>query len=72
MLGEPQRNDGQTGDARMRLHVGQRGGQLVPVVQARAQHDLRVNLDPRGKQALEHLDAARRMPADQVDAAPRA
>ena len=49
----------------MRLDPVERRDELVAVVDARAQHDLRMDLDATREQTLEHLDAARGTRADQ-------
>ena len=76
VLGVAERHDGERGDAGPGLHPVERGRELGAVVDAGAEHDLGVDLDAAGEQALEHLDspvgtaadeAAAHLRADRVD-----
>ena len=58
MLGKAERHDAQAGDLLMFLAVAQGLFQLLAVVHAGAQHDLRVNLDAGCHDGLEHVQAA--------------
>ena len=58
MLGKAQWHDAQARDLLMLLAVAQGLFQLLAVVHAGAQHDLRVNLDAGGHDGLEHIHAA--------------
>ena len=58
MLGKAQRHNAQAGDLFVLLAEAQGLFQLLAVVHARTQHDLRVNLDAGGHDGLEHVHAA--------------
>ena len=68
MLGEAQRHDADVQDARARIRPVERLAQRVAVVLVGHEHDLRVELDAGGKQAVHHLDAVLGMPADDAPA----
>ena len=58
MLGKTERHNAQAGDLLMLLAEAQGLLQLLAVVHAGAQYDLRVNLDAGGHDGLEHIHAA--------------
>ena len=58
VLGKTERHNAQAGDLLVLLAVAQGLLQLLAVVHAGAQHDLRVNLDTGGHNGLEYVHAA--------------
>ena len=58
MLGKTERHNAQAGDLLVLLAKAQGLFQLLAVVHAGAQYDLRVNLDAGGHDGLEHIHAA--------------
>ena len=58
MLGKTERHNAQAGDLLVLLAKAQGLFQLLAVVHAGAQNDLRVNLDAGGHDGLEHVHAA--------------
>ena len=68
MFGEAQRHDADVQDARARIRPVKRLAQRVAVVLVGHEHDLRVELDAGGKQAVHHVDAVLGMPADDAAA----
>ena len=71
MLGEAKRDDGEARDAGMGLDVLESCEQFIPVIDPGAKHDLRMDLDTGLEEALEHLDAARRVAPDELASALR-
>ncbi len=71
MFSEAEGDDRETRDAGVRLDVLEGCEKLVAVVDAGAEHDLRVDLVARLEEALEHLDAARGVAPDELATASR-
>ena len=68
MLGEPQRHDADVQDTRARVRPIERLAKRVAVVLVGHEHDLGVELDAGGKQAVHHLDAVLGVAADDAAA----
>ena len=68
VLGETKRDYTQASNLGMGLAVFQRARKLLAIVEAGAQHDLRMDLDPRSHEQLENFHAASGVPTDETAA----